>query len=99
MLDALAVPINEDVEFTELRAAVLHSQTEYVAAADTYRRLLSFDDQRARWWMGLAVALDADAQFYQAKQAYRNAMVLADGASNPLPTQLRRYATTRIAQL
>jgi MSHA biogenesis protein MshN len=93
-LDRLAIPVNRDAGFTEMRAAILQTQGNYADAAESYRQLLQYDNQRSRWWMGLATSLDADAKFSEAKQAYRKAMFATD-----LPDKLSLYASRRIAQL
>lgn len=94
LLDNFAVPVDHDPTFTELRAAAQQAQGYYSLAAVSYKALLAVDNRSSRWWMGLAVALDASAEFAEAKQAYSNAMLAAD-----LPAGLSNYASQRIAQL
>lgn len=94
LLDNFAVPVGHDPTFTELRAAAQQAQGHYSLAAASYKALLAVDNRSSRWWMGLAVALDAGAEFAEAKQAYSNAMLAAD-----LPAGLSHYASQRIAQL
>ena len=94
LLDSFAVPVNRDPTFTELRAAAQQAQGQHGLAVVSYKALLAVDERTSRWWMGLAVALDANAEFDQAKQAYRKAMLAAD-----LPAGLSDYAAQRIAKL
>ena len=94
LLDNVSVPINEDAEFTELRAVTQQAQSRYVDAEVSYKELLQFDNRRARWWMGLAVALDGSANFKQAEQAYQQVLLSED-----LTTEYNVYALRRINDL
>ena len=94
LLDAFSLPINQDAEFTELRAVTQQAQSHYVAAADSYQQLLQFDNRRARWWMGLAVAYDGLADFERAEQAYQQVLLSTD-----LTTEHKVYALRRISDL
>ena len=93
-LDAFSIPVNEDAEFTELRAVTLQAQSRYVDAADSYNQLLQFDNRPARWWMGLAVAFDGSADFQRAEQAYQQVLLTTD-----LTKEHSVYALRRISDL
>ena len=94
LLDKFSLPINQDAEFTELRAVTQQAQSRYVEAADSYQQLLQFDNRRARWWMGLAVAFDGSADFQRAEQAYQQVLLSTD-----LTTEHNVYALRRINDL
>ena len=94
LLDKFSLPINQDAEFTELRAVTQQAQSRYVEAADSYQQLLQFDNRRARWWMGLAVAFDGSADFQRAEQAYQQVLLSSD-----LTTEHNVYALRRINDL
>lgn len=94
LLDEFSLPINQDAEFTELRAVIQQAQSRYVEAADSYQQLLQFDNRPARWWMGLAIAFDGLADFQRAEQAYQQVLLSAD-----LTTEHNAYALRRIRDL
>ena len=94
LLDEFSLPINEDAEFTEMRAVTQQAQSRYMEAADNYKQLLQFDNRPARWWMGLAVAFDGLADFQHAEQAYQQVLLSTD-----LSTEHNAYALRRINDL
>jgi MSHA biogenesis protein MshN len=72
----------------------LQSIGDYEAASFVYQNLLVRNQDNARWWMGLAVAFDANAQTSEAKQAFVKALELRQ-----LTAELSNYAERRVAQL
>lgn len=94
LLDEYSIPINQDPEFTEFRAVIQHIQGNYAQAQSSYKQLLQFNNRRSRWWMGLAIALDASANFEGAGQAYRQALLTVD-----LSSAHGTYASRRITEL
>jgi MSHA biogenesis protein MshN len=47
---------------------------QYSLAESAYRSLLILESTQARWWMGLAYALDSQQQYAKAAAAYRSAL-------------------------
>ncbi len=84
----------KSIEVMELQAVSLQSSGEYEAASFVYQNLLVRNQDNARWWMGLAVAFDANAQTSEARQAFLKALELRQ-----LTAELSNYAERRVAQL
>ncbi|QYK01793.1 tetratricopeptide repeat protein [Shewanella psychrotolerans] len=66
----------------------------YGLAEQSYRKLAQVEPQQAKWWMGLAYALDSQSQFSAAKQAYQQAL-----AQRGLSNQAIAFIDSRLAQL
>ncbi|QYJ86504.1 tetratricopeptide repeat protein [Shewanella mesophila] len=66
----------------------------YELAEQSYRKLARAEPQQAKWWMGLAYALDSQSQFSAAKQAYQQAL-----AQRGLSNQAIAFIDSRLAQL
>lgn len=66
----------------------------YKLAEQSYRKLAQVEPQQAKWWMGLAYALDSQSQFSAAKQAYQQAL-----AQRGLSHQAIAFIDSRLAQL
>lgn len=94
LLDRYSVPLNRDAEFMSLRAGIYQAQQDYNAAILVYQALLQYDDRQSRWWMGMAVAMDASGRRIEARQAYQSAVAVGD-----LDHTLSQYATARLGQL
>ena len=84
----------KNIEVMELQAVSLQSSGDYEAASFVYQNLLVRNQDNARWWMGLAVAFDANAQTSEARQAFLKALELRQ-----LTAELSNYAERRVAQL
>ena len=84
----------KSIEVMELQAVSLQSSGDYKAASFVYQNLLVRNQDNARWWMGLAVAFDANAQTSEARQAFLKALELRQ-----LTAELSNYAEQRVAQL
>jgi MSHA biogenesis protein MshN len=84
----------KSIEVMELQAVSLQSIGDYEAASFVYQNLLVRNQDNARWWMGLAVAFDANAQTSEAKQAFVKALELRQ-----LTAELSNDAERRVAQL
>lgn len=63
-------------------------------AEQSYRHLARIEPSQAKWWMGLAYALDSQSQFSAAKQAYQQAL-----AQQGLSNQAIEFIDSRLAQL
>ncbi|MCE9679784.1 tetratricopeptide repeat protein [Shewanella sp. AS1] len=77
-----------------MQSHLAQQQGAFPLAEQSYRQLARIEPDDAKWWMGLAYALDSQHQFSTAKQAYRQALVL-DGLS----TQALEFIERRLAQL
>lgn len=69
-------------------------QGQFTLVEQAYRQLLQQDPQQAKWWLGLAYALDSQQQFAQASQAYRTAL-----SYSGLSTQATAFIEQRLQQL
>lgn len=56
-----------------LLAALLQRRGDHARAAELYERALSEDPEPARWWLGLAISLEALGRPEQALAAFRSA--------------------------
>jgi len=63
-----------DVEYQSLRATTAQQLNEFSFAADAYQILVEIEPSAARWWLGLAVALDSNGEFKHASIAYQTAL-------------------------
>lgn len=77
-----------------LQSSLAQKSDNYQLAEASYRKLLRLDPEQARWWMGLAYALDSQLEYDSAKQAYIQALS-ADGLSK----QASEYIENRLVQL
>tara|TARA_B100000446_G_scaffold39220_2_gene34554 strand:- start:184 stop:1743 length:1560 start_codon:yes stop_codon:yes gene_type:complete len=85
--------VAEDPSYHALKAGVLHKLGQHQAAVVVYRDLLRRDQSNATYWLGLAVALDADNQ-KGALAAFQRVQQFASGSESFLP-----YVRSRIGQL
>ncbi|MCS6115593.1 tetratricopeptide repeat protein [Shewanella baltica] len=67
---------------------------QFSVSEQAYRQLLQQEPQQAKWWMGLAYALDSQQQFFQARQAYRTAL-----GHRGLSAQASAFIEQRLTQL
>ena len=74
------------VEYHALTAAVLQRLGRHHEAADQYRAALSIAPNEGRWWLGLAMALEAEGNGAEAKKAFGTAKAMG------LPGELANYA-------
>lgn len=88
------LPAHVDKDFLVLKAAIFQEQYNWPQAITAYQQLLSLDNEHARSWLGLAVALDAQGEFENARGAYQRAIAIGE-----LETHLHNYALNRIAML
>ncbi len=85
--------MGEDPSYHALKAGVLHKLGQHQAAVVVYRDLLRRDGSNATYWLGLAVALDANNQ-KGALAAFQQVQQVASGSESFLP-----YVRSRIGQL
>jgi MSHA biogenesis protein MshN len=86
--------VSEAPDLYAMLATVHQRLGDHVEAARTYRQLLAVRPGQAVWWMGLGIALEGDASYNQAEQAYRQAL-----SRGGLSEGLRAYVRQRLAVL
>ncbi|WP_076538529.1 lipopolysaccharide assembly protein LapB [Shewanella sp. UCD-KL21] len=77
-----------------LQSDIAQQEGQFALAEAAYRSLLTIEPSQARWWMGLAYALDSQQQYPQAADAYRKAM-----SYRGLSTGAMTYIEQRLIQL
>ncbi|MGM0449311.1 MAG: hypothetical protein ACQERE_00630 [Pseudomonadota bacterium] len=75
-----------------MMAALYQQRGDHEAAASQWAALIETDDDNARWWAGLGIAMEAQGKDEQARTAWSRALSLPD-----LAPQLRRYIEQRLA--
>ncbi len=85
--------LDEDPSYHALTAGVLHKLGQHRAAIAVYRELLRREEANATYWLGLAVAMDAEGE-KGALAAFQQVQKVASGAESFLP-----YVRSRIGQL
>ena len=80
-------------DYYELVGLAARKNQQLELSEQVYRGLLDYDASRGDWWMGLAIAIDQQAN-PAAKQAYQQAI-----NSQHLSVALRNYARQRLAVL
>jgi MSHA biogenesis protein MshN len=78
-----------NAESSALLALLYQRQGQHEAATLHYKQALTAQPNRGKWWLGLAISLEAQQQMNNASKAYRLA------ASNKLEPQLQEYARQR----
>jgi MSHA biogenesis protein MshN len=88
--------VNEviDVEYQSIRATTAQQLNEFTFAVEAYQVLVSIEPSAARWWLGLAVALDSNSKFEQATNAYQTAL-----NKTGLSGSAEKFARQRIIEL
>ncbi|WP_160796310.1 tetratricopeptide repeat protein [Shewanella insulae] len=77
-----------------LQSHLAQQASEFSLAEESYRRLARVEPTQAKWWMGLAYALDSQQKYTGAKQAYAQALSLPG-----LSQQASDFVQQRLAQL
>ncbi|MFD2167771.1 tetratricopeptide repeat protein [Thalassotalea euphylliae] len=82
------------IDYQTLLATAAQQIKEHSVAAKAYEQLLVLQPTQARWYLGLAIALDSSSQFELAADAYQNAINL--GTLSP---ESRKFAEQRMIEL
>lgn len=82
-----------NAESLALRAAIYARLNNYDDAASSYRLALKLDSGQANWWMGLGLALEHQALYGSAAEAYQMAYSL------PLADNVKTFVRQRLQQL
>ena len=86
--------IERHPHYYALLASIYQKQQRYVLQADTYRQLIDIHGDRAKWWLGIAIAWDHLKQYWPARQAYKKTQQLT--LSDP---KLMTFVDQRLKQL
>ena len=70
--------IDDNSEFAKekwvFQGDIAQKTAQYRLSETAYRALLTIESTQARWWMGLAYALDSQQEYVKAAAAYRSAL-------------------------
>ncbi len=77
-----------------MQSHLAQQASAFTLAEESYRRLARVEPKQAKWWMGLAYALDSQQKYTSAKQAYGQALGLSG-----LSQQANDFIQQRLAQL
>ncbi|XPF92512.1 tetratricopeptide repeat protein [Colwellia sp. RE-S-Sl-9] len=86
----------QNVEYQLLLANTAQSLGNVNSVILAYKQLTTIEDYKGKWWMGLAVALDRNSQFEEAKTAYR--MALSKGSLSSNSAQFIRQRMTELGE-
>jgi MSHA biogenesis protein MshN len=96
-IDTLSVsvpPVEGHSEYRVTLATLLQQQGKNVEAARHWAELIAWDDNQGPWWVGLAIALEAQGEQAGAARAYQQAARLPG-----LPRSLADYVQRRLQAL
>lgn len=86
----------QNVEYQLLLANTAQSLGNTNSVILAYKQLTTIEDYKGKWWMGLAVALDRNSQFEEAKTAYK--MALSKGSLSSNSAQFIRQRMTELGE-
>lgn len=79
-LQASQAYAGDNADYLGFHGHVLHRQGQHKAAAETYQAAARIAPGEGRWWLGLGLALEADARQAEAREAFLRAR--ASGSLN-----------------
>ena len=85
-------PVQQHQEYYELLGFAARQNAQYPLSEQVYRGLIDSDNSRGDWWVGLGIALDAQAKNTAARSAYQQALALKNTSA-----PLRQYAKQRLS--
>jgi MSHA biogenesis protein MshN len=88
------IKASNSLEIQTLLANTSAELNEHSSAATAYRKLITLEPDVGRWWLGVAVSLDALGNFLPAKDAYKQAI-----ARNNLSSSAIQFAQERLIEL
>lgn len=94
LLGAESVSDEFDPEYYSFKASLAQQLGHHADASTNYQQLTSYEPQRAKWWLGLALSLDKLGEFENALAAYEQASELKQ-----LPFNVDSFIQQRIAAL
>ncbi len=92
-LSELEPMVSRNLDYYATRAALAQELEQPAVAARSYQQLVVVQPGEARWWLGLAIAMDKQGRVLAALDAYRKALTL------PLSPASRQFVQQRIGQL
>ena len=92
-LSELEPMVSRNLDYYATRAALAQELEQPAVAARSYQQLVVVQPSEARWWLGLAIAMDKQGRSLAALDAYRKALTL------PLSPASRQFVQQRIGQL
>lgn len=92
-LSELEPMVSHNLDYYATRAALAQELEQPAVAARSYQQLVVVQPGEARWWLGLAIAMDKQGRALAALDAYRKALTL------PLSPASRQFVQQRIGQL
>ena len=92
-LSELEPMVSRNLDYYATRAALAQELEQPAVAARSYQQLVVVQPGEARWWLGLAIAMDKQGRVLAALDAYRKALPL------PLSPASRQFVQQRIGQL
>ena len=66
--------VRNNTDYYELLALAARQNKQYLLSEQAYRGLLDSDISQGDWWVGMAIAMDAQGKILQAQTAYRRAL-------------------------
>jgi MSHA biogenesis protein MshN len=93
-LESRLPPVADQPEYRVTLATLLQQQGQNEKAASQWAELIAWDDSRAPWWVGLAIALEDQGEIRGATRAYEQAAALPG-----LPPSLADYVQRRLQSL
>jgi MSHA biogenesis protein MshN len=75
---------SDNIEYLATQARIAQQLTQYEQAIKNYQQLAKMQPDEARWWLGLAVAYDANKQYSLALQAYQSAQAQGNLSASSL---------------
>jgi MSHA biogenesis protein MshN len=88
------IKVSNSAEIQTLLANVSAELSEHKSAVTAYRKLITLEPDVGRWWLGVAVSLDALGNFVPAIDAYKQAI-----ARNNLSSSSMQFARERLIEL
>ena len=82
-----------DPEYLALMAAIFQRAGQHADAARAYRQAVTAQPRQGKWWLGMAISLEAVNNPKAAREAYHRA------ATSGLDGNLKQYAEQRLAAL
>jgi len=84
-----------NIEYLATQASVAQQLSKYQQAIKSYQQLIKLQPNEARWWLGLAVAYDSNAQYQLALPAYQSAIAQGNLSASSLDFVQQRLQELR----
>jgi MSHA biogenesis protein MshN len=88
------IKASNSLEIQTLLANTSAELNEHNSAVTAYRKLITLEPDVGRWWLGVAVSLDALGNFLPARDAYKQAI-----ARNNLSSSAMQFTLERLIEL